>query len=60
MSVCLKSNIHIDSGLRMCEDENSGMGAMGDLDGDGDLDIFNAFFNNGSNSVWINDSLKPE
>lgn len=27
---------------------------LGDLDGDGDLDVFISFYGKGSNSVWLN------
>ena len=44
----------IDSGLRICENERSGTSALGDFDGDGNIDVFVPFFGEGSNSVWFN------
>jgi len=47
----------MDSGLRMGGSEPNGISPLGDLDGDGDLDIFVAFFGEGSNSVWFNETI---
>ena len=48
--------IFVDSGLRMGGDEPSSKGALGDVDADGDLDVFVSFFGQGSNSVWLNET----
>ena len=43
-----------DSGLRLGGDGMTRMGALGDLDNDGDLDILVAYFDDGSCEVWFN------
>ena len=43
-----------DSGLRMNGPALNGHGATGDLDNDGDLDIFEAVYVDGPNVVWFN------
>lgn len=45
----------IDSGLRLGSSEMAGICAIGDLDGDGDLDILTAVYGRGGpNEVWLN------
>lgn len=45
----------IDTGLRMCGDDPTAKISIGDLDGDGDPDVFVSFYGDGSNSIWLND-----
>jgi hypothetical protein len=40
--------------LRLGGDGTTRIGALGDLDKDGDLDIFVSNFGDGSNEVWFN------
>jgi hypothetical protein len=40
--------------LRLGGDGTTRISAPGDLDNDGDLDIFVAYFGDGSNEVWFN------
>ena len=44
-----------DTGMRLGDDETTGLSALGDLDSDGDLDLFVALFGEGSNSIWLNE-----
>jgi len=45
----------VDSGLQFGEDHMEGISAIGDLDGDGDLDLFVAVYGQGGpNEVWLN------
>lgn len=48
----------IKSGIQLCNDEPTGNCALGDIDNDGDIDIFNTFFGDGSNSVYFNQIIK--
>jgi len=43
-----------DSGLSLGGNVPNCRSALGDLDGDGDLDAFVSYYGNGSNSIWIN------
>lgn len=44
-----------DSGLQLGNNSMAGIGAVGDLDGDGDLDLFIAIYGQGgANEVWLN------
>jgi hypothetical protein len=49
----------VDTGLRLGSksDKNEGA-ALGDIDNDGDLDIFVAEGRGGNNSIWINELIK--
>lgn len=45
----------VDSGLQFGEDHMEGISALGDLDSDGDLDLFVAVYGQGGpNEVWLN------
>ncbi len=48
----------IETEIKLCDKEPTGTCGLGDLDKDGDIDIFNAFFGNGSNSVYFNQTIK--
>ncbi|UCE17277.1 MAG: VCBS repeat-containing protein [Gemmatimonadota bacterium] len=50
----------IDSGLRLSGNEPSSKGSLGDLDADGDLDVFVSYFGRGSSSVWFNETEPTE
>ncbi len=49
------SGLFIDSGQNLGNSDTRGV-ALGDLDGDGDLDAFAASHSSQANKVWINDS----
>jgi ankyrin repeat protein len=44
-----------DSGLRLGGNAGNMLSAIGDLDGDGDVDIFISNFEGGSNEIWFNE-----
>jgi len=45
----------VDSGYSLVTQDMAGIGAIGDLDGDGDLDLFISVYGNGApNEVWLN------
>jgi hypothetical protein len=45
----------IDSGMRLGGSGGNMISAVGDLDGDGDPDIFVSNFEGGSSEIWFND-----
>jgi len=53
------SGYFTDSGLRLGENNLYRGMDLGDLDKDGDIDIFVGYFGQGSNEVWFNDIINP-
>ncbi|MFH1197113.1 MAG: FG-GAP-like repeat-containing protein [bacterium] len=47
----------IDSGLRMSGNTKTRGSSLGDLDNDGDLDIFVGIYDRVSNEIWFNDTV---